>query len=252
MTDSEFEAFRHQAVHALMELNARCQEDFRIGQWERWDYDLDSATLIFSDPGIPRVIANIQVVGTTSGHSKTWMWSWANESLPTVVTTGISAVREFGIRERVNRLTEAQIPDEEYLGWEMTAIAAQIVGAKGGYRCPSERGFLYLVYTDLSFADLPRTDTSATTKKTVACGTHGHGEQTFICEHLVTQPEQPWFSNPPTDEDRWPDAWCAQCERVFQEEGEWNDQNSNRLKIKLLCHRCYESLRARSITSAAQ
>jgi hypothetical protein len=32
---------------------------------------------------------------------------------------------------------------------------------------------------------------------------------------------------------------------VYQEEGEWNANNEGCVNIKLLCHRCYESLRAR-------
>ena len=66
MTPDEFHEFRHRAVHELMDLNADCEAKFRIGHWERWVYDLDAGTLIFSESGVPKVIAAIQVVGTTS------------------------------------------------------------------------------------------------------------------------------------------------------------------------------------------
>jgi hypothetical protein len=48
-----------------MDLNEECENRFRIGHWERWYYDLDTATLSFSDRGVPQVIAEIQVVGST-------------------------------------------------------------------------------------------------------------------------------------------------------------------------------------------
>jgi hypothetical protein len=248
MTPADFDAYRHRAVHRLMELNEECERNFRVGHWERWDYDLEAATLTFSDGGVPRIIAQIQAVGSTSNTSMTWLWGWANESLPPGVVARMQEVREYGRNENVAQLGESKLPDDEHLGWAMTAIAANIIGAKGAYRCPSERGFLYFVFTDLAFADLARTDTSATFKRTVVCSTHGQGTQTFICEHLVARPGQQWFSNTPTPEDRWPDAWCTLCEQFYQEQGEWNDSNSERIKIKLLCHRCYELLRAQQTT----
>jgi hypothetical protein len=80
--------------------------------------------------------------------------------------------------------------------------------------------------------------------KTLDCPTHGSGFETFVCEHLLSNPAQEWFSEERVDDDhRWPDAWCAACDVLFQEEGEWNANNEGKTKIKLLCHHCYEKLR---------
>jgi hypothetical protein len=48
-------------------------------------------------------------------------------------------------------LTGDTLPNTERLGWELTAVTTRIIGARGGYRCPSQNGFLYVVFTDLSF-----------------------------------------------------------------------------------------------------
>jgi hypothetical protein len=246
MTPERFEEFRHKAVHTLMDLNEGCDQQFRIGKWPRWDYDFDLGTLTFSENGVPKVVAEIEVVGTTSARAKTWMWAWANESLPSCVTSRLAKVRAFGRRESLPNLTQAEIPDNEFLGWEMTAISAEIIGAKGGYRCPSQGGFLYLVYTDIRFAEQEKEVAAGGAKdaKTIKCAAHGLGQETFVCVHLAAQPNQEWFSDLPTSSNPWPDAWCTECEEVFQEQGEWNDKNASRLRVKLLCHHCYEHFRA--------
>jgi hypothetical protein len=154
VTAEEFARYRHQAVHALQDLNRSCNVRFGIGHWERWDYDLDEGTLVFSQDGVPRVIADIQVVGTTSKDVGTWLWGWANESLPSLVTARLPAVRDFGTAEGVSDLTEPELPDDEYLGWKLTAVAAKILGASGAYRCPASYGFIYFVYTDIRTAEL--------------------------------------------------------------------------------------------------
>ena len=170
------------------------------------------------------------------------MWGWANESLPPSVTKAVAKVREFGQAENIAKLTEAELPDNEYLGWEMTAVAAKLIGAKGAYRCPNENGFVYVAYSSIGFAGSGG-DIAAGSNQ-VECTDHGTGFATYACEHLVSNPAQLWFSRKADEEHKWPDAWCAACDAFFQEHGEWNEKNESKLKIKLLCHHCYERLRA--------
>src|SRR5271165_13970 len=125
-----------------MRLNKLCEEQFHLSSWPRWDYELEHGTLTFSENGVPKVLALIQVIGTTSVSDGTWMWGWANESLPSNVTKSVANVREFGHAGNISELTKAELPDDEYLGWGMTAVAARLLGAKGAYRCPGENGFV--------------------------------------------------------------------------------------------------------------
>ena len=216
MTPQEYSDFRHTAVHELMALNERCKEEFRISTWPRWDYDLERNTLIFSEDGVAKVVALIQVVGTTSRSAGTWMWGWANDSLPAIATKEVARVREFGSTEDIAQLTKSELPDDEYLGWEMTAVAAKLLGAKGAL---------------------------------IECSAHSKGFATYVCEHLLENPAQQWFSNKPDDDQPWPDGWCASCEALFLEQGEWNDKNQPLREIKMVCHRCYEKLRSQETKS---
>jgi hypothetical protein len=242
MDHEQFAVYRHEAVHQLMRLNEECKNDFRVTLWPRWDYDLEAGTLTFSENGSPKVIASIQVVGTTSKSGGTWLWAWANKSLPDKVTMAVRKVRAFGEAENLSELTQESLPDDEYLGWGMSAVAAKILGSKGAYRCPGDNGFVYVVYSSLRFADEHVAPTDET--KQLACVTHGSGFSTYVCEHLAANPRQKWFSSEIDDTHKWPDAWCAICDSFFQREGEWNEKNETNLKIKLVCHYCYESMRS--------
>lgn len=49
--------------------------------------------------------------------------------------------------------------------------------------------------------------------KKLDCPIHGSGLETFVCEHLVSNPVQEWFSEEQDGDDRrWPDAWCVACD----------------------------------------
>ncbi len=243
MTDEEFSQFRHESIHALNRLNEANEREFQIGSWPRYDYDLDRGTLTFSQDGIAKVVASILVVGTTSQSTGTWLWSWANGHLPEAVSESLKKVRDFGTFQKIAELVEPYVPDEEYLGWALTAIAARIMDAKGAYRCPGDNGYVYLIFRDVGFVDLPRHGNG---KKPITCQTHGIAYETYVCEHLFRNPEQQWFSQEQDLENPWPDAWCGLCNSYFQQQGEWNEQNEKDLKIKLLCHHCYQAFHSKS------
>ncbi|MGB9199034.1 MAG: DUF6882 domain-containing protein [Terriglobales bacterium] len=245
MTTEEFSQFRHEAIHALKRLNEANEKEFRIGSWSRYDYDLDRGTLTFSQEGLAKVVASILVVGTTSQSAGNWLWSWANGNLPDTISEPVKNVRDFGTAENVAELVEPYLPDDEYVGWAMTAIAAKILDAKGAYRCPGTNGYIYMLLTDIAFADLPSVSAK---KNRISCGTHGIANETYVCEHLIRNPNQQWFSGKPNQENPWPDAWCGVCDAFFQTQGEWNEKNEKNLRIKILCHFCYEAFRARSLT----
>ena len=241
MDPEQFSLFRHEAVHQLMQLNEECEKAFRISSWPQWRYDFRQGTLAFSKNDIPQVIASIQVIGTTSKSGGTWLWGWANQTLPAKVTEAAAKVYAFGQAENLPQLTQESTPDDEYLGWEMTAIAARLLGSKGAYRCPGDNGFIYVVYSSLRFASeqvIPEPEQTQ-----IECSTHGTGFAAFICEHLVANPAQKWFSAEPDENNHWPDAWCALCNILFEEEGEWREKSEAKLKIKLICHHCYEESR---------
>jgi hypothetical protein len=247
MDPEQFSVYRHEAVHELMRLNELCEQEFHISSWPRWDYEFERGTLTFSQDGVPKVLASIHVIGTTSISGGTWMWGWANESLPPNVAKAVARVRVFGETENIAELKEAELSDDEYLGWGMTAVAAKVLGAKGAYRCPGENGFVYVVYSSIGFAD--NTSPLVPSPTEVECSDHGRGFATFICEHLLANPALPWFSNKPDEEEPWPDAWCASCEALFLEQGEWNEKNQSLREIKMVCHHCYEELRSHTTRS---
>jgi len=151
VTDEEFSDYAHEAVHELMALNEKYHEQFKISDYERWFYDLEKGTLTFSHEGVPHVIAAIQAIGSLSTRTSSWLWAWANESIPKEMSNALLAIREFGQKNNITRLTQDYWEATEDDGWEMSAVATRLLGAKGVYRCPGESGYLFLLLTDIYF-----------------------------------------------------------------------------------------------------
>lgn len=244
----DYEEFRHEAVHALMSLNEQCKADFGMGEWERWDYELEKGTLIFSEGGRAKVVAQIEVVGSVSNQSGTWKWGWAMDSLPKLVTSRIGEVRKLGEERGLEQLTTELFKDYEGLGWQLTGISTQVLGGIGAYRCPSDKGFLYLVLMSAEKVDFEyirqeeEEEQEAEERYEITCGTHGESWGTFICVHLAAEPGQVWYSNERSEENPWPDSWCEDCEAKWAEDGEIGSD-----RLCMLCHHCYDAKREKEV-----
>jgi hypothetical protein len=143
--------WRHEALHDLIAKQDRNLEEFRTGSWERFDYDLDALTLTFSEGGEPKVVADIQVVGTTGPED--WLWAWGNTHLPEPCRRDVEQVKAFGEEHGIQELTWELLGAEDLnsLGWNLAAVAARICDAQGAYRAPGENGALFMIYRNIRY-----------------------------------------------------------------------------------------------------
>jgi hypothetical protein len=77
--------------------------------------------------------------------------------------------------------------------------------------------------------------------ESVQCATHGESGKTFVCAHLLGETAGLGFNrDDPTDDNRFPDAWCDDCELIRASHNGWSDESQKLVKISLLCAGCYE------------
>lgn len=141
-----YDAWKQEAVERLHASQQALDAEFRFGAWERYDYDLAAASLLFSEAGQAKLAADIQAIGTTSQEG--WLWAWANDSLPAAAKADVERVRAFGAEHGIDELTSDYLvsDDVEMLGWSLTAVAARVLEASGAYRPQfDDGGALFLV-----------------------------------------------------------------------------------------------------------
>lgn len=154
----DLDALTKDASKYLTAQQAAMRRDFEIGRYSHYHWRQDTGEVVFSDAGVPKVIARFQVVGDVSKKSKTWLWAWGNRTVDPKLAVAAGRVRDYGETHGLRKLTEAQWPAEEDDGWCMTAITAKLLGAKGAYRLPDleNGGALFMVFTDIRWAPQAR------------------------------------------------------------------------------------------------
>ena len=118
---------------------------FSLGSYQRYDWNQETGELVFSNDGVPAVIADFDFIGSYSSKSNTWLWAWANFHLLEALRSAVEAVRDHGEKHDYPWLTTAKWSAEGVNAWEMAAIAAHILNAEGVYRSPREGGATFLL-----------------------------------------------------------------------------------------------------------
>ena len=128
---------------------------FGLSSYERWDWDDDRGAVVFSDGGVPRVVAPSQLVGSVSKRTGTWLWAWANERVAPRLRRDLEEVRRYGEHHGIWQLTTPKWEADEVDGWEMTSIAAYILQAKGAYRMPNDHLLSFAIFDAVEWAPRP-------------------------------------------------------------------------------------------------
>ncbi len=146
-----YAVWRQDAIQELAEKNQKLAEEFQLGKWPQFDFDLEQGWLTFSSGGQPVVRASVQVVGTVAS-GKDWLWAWANDWWSQKVTQDAQETRRFGQKHNISELTRATLQDEdlEALGWELSAVASRITSARGVYRAPTGKGLLFVLLREIT------------------------------------------------------------------------------------------------------
>lgn len=147
--ETAFAALVQESMTYLQSRQDRLFAEYHLGDYGRYDWDQETGVLSFSREGHVALVADFQMVGSTSTMSNTWLWSWANPSIDERVKHRLRDVRKFGDHHRYLKLSCAKWAAEEVDGWEMTSIAARILGAEGAYRTPDEHGCSFLVLSNI-------------------------------------------------------------------------------------------------------
>jgi hypothetical protein len=136
--------------------NDRAIERWNIGGAGGWSADLAAGTMSLTFPD--RVLtAPVQLIGSFSPTTSTWLWSWGNAAMPDHITRDARATRELGEREGISALTTPKLLlPEQSLAEDLAAVTVEHTGATGMYRGPGA-AIAYLAFGDFTESEVPGT-----------------------------------------------------------------------------------------------
>jgi hypothetical protein len=144
----DFEALLRASMEELLLKTQYHQNTWLFGKEEQWNLDPGQAELVFTFPG-RLAIAPAQVIGSYDGQTSTWRWSWANATVPEVLTVHALRLKEYGEQNGIPRLTTPEWVGEETDCWYMAALACRLCEFEGAYRGPSENIYSFITFGEV-------------------------------------------------------------------------------------------------------
>lgn len=150
-----FEELSTQSYEYLNEQQKICEEKYLLSLHERWFYDQETGLIIFYNADKEYLRIHFEAVGSISLISNTWLWAWDNNTVLENTITNILKVKDFGEKNDFRKLFQPKWDADMYDGWEMTAIAAFILKAKGAYRTPNDKAnvFSFKLFKEIEVVD---------------------------------------------------------------------------------------------------
>lgn len=129
-------------THAALSLEKQHALSELIGD-HAWNLQLDAGTLSFGQ----QHTFDIQILGTESTVSQTWLWAWANRGneIPARLLDCAQEVRELGQTQDISEFTVEQSPLEVVSGHYLALIACGLCRADCYYRAPYEGGAVFVL-----------------------------------------------------------------------------------------------------------
>jgi hypothetical protein len=146
---SAFEAVWDELKEEIDARNADLQEQFGLGEHERYEVDLEKETIVFSTGRTPRVVARATLLGTYSHDARTWAWGGYNKNVSERVRAASAALTDAILERDMWELSTPVFPTDEATAWVLSALVCEHAGGQGIYRTPTEGGRVYLLLRDV-------------------------------------------------------------------------------------------------------
>jgi len=240
----KYEKYAQKAVDKLSAIQHDFREKFDTDNYASWFYNQSSETLrLYSDD--KEIYFRYIPVGSFSQNTNTWMWAWANKDSVEPRKFRTLKIKELGEKKKYDNLINAHFDGDKYTGWELTAIAFDIIGGIGTYRVITDHLEKYFVLTE----QISKEEVEKIESELIECSAHGKLRKAFICQHLNTENKTGFeeafdtYRGMELNEDDDFQAWCAECEKERLKTDGWNDESMEFAKIKLVCERCYFTIK---------
>ncbi len=114
-----------------------------------WGFDLNTGVLAFRRPHEAPLQLSVEVLGSESEDSNTWLWSWANHSVPPTLTASALQLRQLGDAQGILEFSQAELGiTPEINPQRICLVAVGVLHASCFFRAPYPRGALYLLIKD--------------------------------------------------------------------------------------------------------
>ncbi|MFD7455101.1 DUF6882 domain-containing protein [Kitasatospora sp. NPDC059827] len=125
-------------------------ERFGLSGDVQYHWSLDDARITWSRAGKVFLAGRLTMLGSVSLAQRSWLWSWANDSLPPAALGDVERVRRYGEENGFPVLPWPSFDHRPELVAEARMVAASVLDAEGIWADSSDGVQLHFLVHDLA------------------------------------------------------------------------------------------------------
>lgn len=142
----EFNTLLEKSMEELRAKTIGHQAGWGFGKAAQWSLDLSEGDLLFTFSEGVIATCPAQIVGSLDSSDGSWLWAWANPSIPESLQRDSLRVKDYGQQHQIARLTSAEWACTEEEAWRMAALACKLCEAQGVYRGPAGTAAVFITF----------------------------------------------------------------------------------------------------------
>jgi hypothetical protein len=131
------------------------QAGWGFGKADQWSLDMSRGDLLFTFASGIVATCPAQIVGSLDTESESWLWAWANPSIPDELKRDSLRVRDYGQQRKIERLITESWPCAEEEAWRMAALTCLLCNGQGVYRGPAGTAFVFITFASVELSKKP-------------------------------------------------------------------------------------------------
>lgn len=128
---------------------ARLISDHGLSGDVQYQWSMEDASIVWSRGGRNFLRGRITMIGSVDHVQQTWLWSWANDSLPQAVLGAIATVPRYGEEHAFPLLVWPSFRAEQGPVAQARIVAADVLAAEGLWFEPGDEMDLHFAIHDL-------------------------------------------------------------------------------------------------------
>jgi hypothetical protein len=132
----EFDEFVAASLDELERKQERLRTGYGIGSQTRWYMDLEASKLEFYDGDRLTLVCDVLPIGTFVNEDRSWLWAWANSSIPHPVRRRAERLKGLAKTTGVPVLGLPMLRAHSAIATEIVAMACRELGLHGVYAVP--------------------------------------------------------------------------------------------------------------------
>ncbi|WP_370512693.1 DUF6882 domain-containing protein [Bacillus sp. FDAARGOS_235] len=144
MTNEQFESYLNMCYDKLESKQQKFISDYNIDNFDEYWYDQDQCILQFKNNGQVLLEFSVVFIGSWSGKSNSWMWSWANENMTDCARSKSNSLKGLQKITGSEVFIDSLFECDQEMAYELAAFSIEYLDAKGMYIVPDERNDLFM------------------------------------------------------------------------------------------------------------